>query len=61
MVELSLMEDGSTNRGPVKWEDMVETSSGGGGFPCFSNAEVRRHGYQMGLETPVVHADNAES
>lgn len=25
-----------------------------------TDVEVRRHGYQMGLETPVVHADNDE-
>lgn len=25
-----------------------------------TDVDVRRHGYQMGLETPVVHADNDE-
>ncbi len=36
------------------------SASGEGDNRFYTDAEVREHGYRMGLDTPVVHAVNAE-
>jgi hypothetical protein len=42
----------------VKTFDIKGTTEGEGSKLCYTDVEVRRHGYRTGLETLVVHAVN---
>lgn len=35
---------------------LVRTPIGEDEYQCMTDADAQKHGYQMGLETPVVHA-----
>ncbi len=53
-------EVGGITKGEVKSCDFSRNTRGEGGLPAIFDADVRKHGYQTGLETPVVHALNYE-
>jgi hypothetical protein len=54
-MEVNQYSEGSRNRRRSSKDSKCE-----GSIPFYTDAEVRRHGDQSGLDTLVVHADNDE-
>ncbi len=58
MLKLSCAKDGGIFGVKVKFEDTKRNAKGAGSYLGTTDAESRRHGYQTGFGTLVVHADN---
>ena len=57
---MSIVEANGTSSVAVKCVDIRKNTSGEGGFWAITDAETRKRGEQIGLDTLVVHAVNDE-